>query len=105
MRGISMKTIFACAVVAALLSGASAMAAATPTISGKYVVTITKVCQMVDTYHFSSGSQSNIGNYLDGINNSGSSFEQSMYAATFSPAKSSASISGFDDNGDIEIFQ
>jgi len=98
-----MKTIFTCAATAALLAVTPAMAT-TPVISGKYIVTITKLCQMVDTYHFSSATQESIGNYLDSIATSGSSFKQSMYAATFSPTKGTVATSGFDSGGDVEIF-
>ena len=91
--------------LAATICIAAPVQAAAPTISGKYLVTITKFCQMVNTYHFSSGTQQSIGNYLDGIDTSGSNFKQTMVAATFSPTKGTVTVSGFDDGGDIEIFQ
>ena len=96
-----MTVRFAGAALAALLASAPALAA--PVISGKYIVTITKVCQMVDTYNFASGQ--GIGNYLNEINTGGSSYRQSMLLATFSPTKGTVSVNGFDDGGDIEIFQ
>ena len=96
-----MKTVLVCAAAAALLAGAPA--SATTVISGKYVVTVTKFCQMVDTYHFSSAQ--NIGNYLDGIDTGGSNYKQSLYAASFSPTKGNVTVSGFDNGGDVEIFQ
>jgi len=77
--------------------------ATTPKLSGKYIVTITKFCQMVNTYHFSP--EPGGGNYLDGINTSGSNFKQSMVAASFSPTKGTVTINGLDDGGDVEIFQ
>jgi hypothetical protein len=86
--------------IAALVLAGSAQA---QTISGKYVVTVTKFCQMVNTYQF--GSANNVGDFVDGIDTSGSNFKQSLYAATFSPAKGTVSITGFDNGGDIEIFQ
>lgn len=97
-----MKSIFACAATAALLAAAPAMAA-TPAISGKYIVTITKFCQMANTYHFSP--EPGGGNYLDGIDTSGSNFKQTMVTATFSPAKGTVTVNGFDNGGDVEIFQ
>jgi len=97
-----MKMKLVLAASAALLFGAPAMAA-TPIISGKYIVTVTKLCQTVANYHFSP--QSGGGNYLDNITTNGSSYKQSMYATSFSPTKGTVSISGFDDGGDLEIFQ
>ena len=72
------------------------------TISGKYIITITKLCQLTGTYNFSTAGLGN--NYLNQINSSGSSFKQSLYQATFSPTKGNVTISGFDDSGDLEIF-
>lgn len=97
-----MKSVFVCAAAAAMLAGTQAAAADIPKLSGKYLVTITKFCQMVNTYHFSPADEG--GNFLDGITTSGSNFKQSMYAASFSPAKGTVTINGFDDGGDIEIF-
>ncbi len=96
-----MKRMSIAAASAAILACAPALAA-TPSVSGKYIVTVTKLCQMVTTYHFSSAQD--LGNYLDGINTGGSSYKQSMYAASFSPAKGKVTIDGFDDGGDLEIF-
>src|ERR1700741_5219689 len=77
--------------------------ASAQTISGKYIVTLTKLCQLTATYNFSTAGLGN--NYLNGINSSGSRFKQSMYQATFSPTKGNVAISGFDNGGDLEIFQ
>jgi hypothetical protein len=77
--------------------------ASAQTISGKYVVTVTKLCQLTGTYNFSTAGLGN--NYLNEINSSGSSFKQSLYQATFSPSKGNVAINGFDDGGDLEIFQ
>ena len=76
--------------------------ASAQTISGKYIVTINKLCQLNATYNFSTAGLGN--NYLNGINSNGSSFVQSMYQATFSSTKGSVTITGFDDGGDLEIF-
>lgn len=97
-----MKSIFVCAATAALLPSVPAVAA-TPAISGKYIVTVTKLCQMVSTYHFSP--EPGGGNYLDNISSGGSAFKRSNYTASFSPAKGNVTINGFDDGGDVEIFQ
>jgi hypothetical protein len=102
VQGSQAKRMLLSAALAAM-AAACAPASAATTISGKYIVTVTKLCQMVDTYQF--GSADNVGNFVDGIETSGSSFKQSLYTATFSPAKGTVSIAGFDDGGDIEIFQ
>ena len=77
--------------------------ASAQTISGKYVVTVTKLCQLTGTYNFSTAGLGN--NYVNEINSSGSTFKQSLYQATFSPSKGSVTINGFDSGGDLEIFQ
>jgi hypothetical protein len=77
--------------------------ASAQTISGKYIVTVTKLCQLTGTYNFSTAGLGN--NYLNEIDSSGSSFKQSLYQATFSPTKGTATINGFDSGGDLEIFQ
>ena len=86
--------------IAAMLLGVPASA---QTISGKYIVTVTKLCQLTGTYNFSTAGLGN--NYLNQINSSGSSFKQSLYQATFSPTKGNVTITGFDNSGDLEIFQ
>jgi hypothetical protein len=77
--------------------------ASAQTISGKYIVTIDKLCQLTGTYNFSTAGLGN--NYVNQIDSSGSSFVQSMYLATFSPSKGSVSVVGFDEGGDLEIFK
>ena len=77
--------------------------ASAQTISGKYVVTVTKLCQLTGTYNFSTAGLGN--NYVNEINSIGSNFKQSLYQATFSPSKGSVTINGFDNGGDLEIFQ
>ncbi len=76
--------------------------AAAQTISGKYIVTVTKLCQLTGTYNFSTQGLGN--NYVNGIDSSGSNFKQTMVQATFSPTKGNVTVSGFDDGGDLEIF-
>ena|ERR1700733_5735173 len=76
--------------------------ASAQTISGKYVVTVTKLCQLTGTYNFSTAGLGN--NYLNEIDSSGSNFKQSLYQATFSPTKGNVTINGFDNGGDLEIF-
>jgi hypothetical protein len=85
--------------IAAVLFCAPASA---QTISGKYIVTVTKLCQLTGTYNFSTAGLGN--NYLNQINSSGSNFKQSLYQATFSPTKGNVTLSGFDNGGDLEIF-
>jgi hypothetical protein len=96
-----MKKVLFAVVAAGVL--ASAPVAADPVISGKYIVTITKYCQLVGTYNFATTNAT--GDYVNAINTSGSNFKQSMLLATFSPAKGTVSIDGIDDGGDIEIFK
>ena len=76
--------------------------AAAQTISGKYIVTVTKFCQLTGTYNFSTAGLGQ--NYVNEIESSGSNFKQSMYQATFNPTKGNVAVSGFDDGGDLEIF-
>src|SRR6201999_3467338 len=69
---IVMKRISPAALAAALFFVVPASAA--PTLSGKYIVTVTKFCQMANTYQF--GSAQNVGNFVAGIETSGSNFKQ-----------------------------
>ena len=95
-----MKRISLSLAIAAACFCASASA---QTISGKYTVTVTKLCQLTGTYNFSTQGLGE--NYLNEINSSGSNFKQTLLQATFSPTKGTVNISGFDDGGDLEIFQ
>jgi hypothetical protein len=94
MKRIALST----AMAAALFCGP----ASAQTISGKYIVTVTKLCQLTGTYNFSTAGLGQ--NYVNEIESSGSNFKQSMYQATFSPTKGNVTISGFDNGGDLEIF-
>lgn len=76
--------------------------ASAQTISGKYIITITKLCQLTGTYNFSTVGLGQ--NYVNEIESSGSNFKQSMYQATFNPTKGNVTVSGFDNGGDLEIF-
>ena len=76
--------------------------ASAQTISGKYIVTVTKLCQLTGTYNFSTAGLGQ--NYVNEINSSGSNFKQSLYQATFSPTKGNVTVNGFDNGGDLEIF-
>src|ERR1700733_9667804 len=98
-KGIHVKNILAATAAAALLLAAPAMAQTK--ISGNYLVTIHKFCQLVATYNF--GSANNVGNFVNGIDSSGSDIKMTILQANFS--KGTVTMNGLDDGGDVEIFQ
>jgi hypothetical protein len=95
-----MKILLAATAAVTLLAAPPAMA---QTISGKYLITINKFCQLVATYNF--GSANNVGNFVNEIESSGSNIKFTILQATFNAKKGTAAINGVDDGGDVEIFQ
>jgi hypothetical protein len=89
------------AAAAAVFIGAPA--AATPVISGKYIITIRKFCEPTFTVH--NSNVTNAGAFVDGVYLGGSSFKNTLLLATFVPAKGSASFGGFTDSGDVAMMQ
>lgn len=95
---------FAGALAALLLCSGSALAA-TPIISGTYLVTIHSFCQPTVTANFAaSGSDSFVDN-LSSNDASSDAFMQEILSATFNPAKGKVTVTGFQDEGSNLLLQ
>jgi hypothetical protein len=99
-----MTRYFAGALAALLVSGASALAA-TPILSGTYLVTLRSFCQPTVTANFAtSGSDSFVDN-LSSNDASVDAFMQEILSVTFNPAKGKITFTGFQDQGSNLLLQ
>ena len=95
----SKATLAACAALCMTLPAL----AATPTVSGKYIVTERRLCQAVAMFNFDNVSAT--GDFVNGVDLQGGIFKNSLVLATFSPSKGTVNVSGIDEGGDSMLFQ
>jgi hypothetical protein len=96
-----MKSNIVIAACAALCVAAPATAA-TPILSGGYIVTERDFCQPVGTFHFVNVSTNNL---VDSVTLTGGQMKFTLFQANFSPSKGKITTTGFGDGGDPIFFK
>jgi hypothetical protein len=95
---------FAAALAALLVSATSALAA-TPIISGTYLVTVHTFCQPTVTANFAPVGDDTFVDGLSSNDATSDAFMQEILSANFNPTKGKVTVTGFQDEGSNLLLQ